>query len=100
MERSSFSVRAAIWRDDEQALRSIRQPVFVVEQAIDAEEEFDAIDKACGHFLAVDQDSKPIGTCRLEPSFKIGRVAVLKEWRGSGVGRASRPPYDSTPPEA
>lgn len=88
MSEARFSIRPATWLGDEAALRSIRFPVFVVEQKIDEREEFDEVDAICRHFLAADKNSKPIGTCRVDRSGKIGRVAVLKEWRGSGVGRA------------
>ena len=38
--------------------------------------------------LAVDPAGNAIGTARLLPDGKVGRMAVLREWRGKGVGRA------------
>ena len=84
----SFSVRLAAWRDDRVALQSVRIPVFVVEQHVDAREEFDEVDPECRHILAIDADGNPIGTGRIDSQGKIGRMAVLAEWRQRGVGRA------------
>jgi predicted GNAT family N-acyltransferase len=86
--RVSFSVHAATWRDDQPALQAVRIPVFVVEQRVDAREEFDDVDPVCCHILAVDSVGKAIGTGRLDSHGKIGRMAVLAEWRKHGVGRA------------
>ncbi len=88
MTQSLFTVRAASWRDDQTALQSVRLPVFVVEQKVDAREEFDAVDLVCQHILAVDAKGHPIGTGRIDDHGKIGRMAVLPEWRQHGVGRA------------
>ena len=44
------------------------------------------------HVLAIAADREPVGTGRLEPCGKIGRVAVLREWRGTGVGGADHAP--------
>jgi len=84
----AFTVRAATWREDRAALQSVRLPVFVIEQKVDAREEFDAVDLVCQHILAIDAQGKPIGTGRIDEHGKIGRMAVLPEWRQRGVGRA------------
>ncbi len=71
--------------------RRIRQVVFCDEQGVSAAEEWDGKDAACEHFLLLDERA-PIGCARLRPLgpgiFKIERVAVLKERRGSGAGKA------------
>lgn len=69
-------------------LRAIRDVVFVQEQRVPVEIERDALDAACTHVLARDAEGRPIGTGRLAPNGKIGRMAVLGDWRGRGVGRA------------
>lgn len=69
-------------------LRAIRDVVFVEEQRVPVEIERDALDAACTHVLARDADGRPIGTGRLAPTGKLGRMAVLRDWRGRGVGRA------------
>ena len=69
-------------------LRAVRETVFVQEQQVPLEEEWDALDPLCRHVIARDQYGQPIGTGRLTPEHKIGRMAVLAEWRGYGVGDA------------
>ncbi|MDQ3205253.1 MAG: GNAT family N-acetyltransferase [Pseudomonadota bacterium] len=69
-------------------LRSVREPVFVEEQKVPLELEWDELDPHCHHVLARDGDGAAIGTGRLTPERKIGRMAVLAPWRGRGVGDA------------
>jgi predicted GNAT family N-acyltransferase len=84
----SFRVRRADWLQDQAALRGIREAVFVVEQRVPLELEWDAFDEASLHALAEDGEGRPIGTGRLLPDGHVGRMAVLPEWRGAGVGTA------------
>jgi predicted GNAT family N-acyltransferase len=70
------------------ALRAVREAVFVLEQGVPAELELDALDPLCDHVIARDAASQPIGTGRLTPERRIGRMAVMPEWRGRGVGDA------------
>jgi predicted GNAT family N-acyltransferase len=83
-----FPVRAVNWYASEKALRAIRTRVFVQEQNVPEELEWDGLDEASYHVLAVAADGTPIGTARLMRDGRIGRMAVLKEWRGRGVGSA------------
>lgn len=83
-----FMVRLADWNRDREALRRIRYEVFVREQKVDEALEWDGIDADCLHALAVDQQGVPIGCGRLLPDGHIGRMAVLADWRGKGVGQA------------
>ncbi|GAA5182851.1 hypothetical protein GCM10025771_33080 [Niveibacterium umoris] len=83
-----FTVRRAEWANDLARLRAVRHPVFVVEQQVPEDLEWDAIDPNCLHALAVDAAGTPIGTARLLPDGHIGRVAVVKAWRGKDVGVA------------
>jgi len=84
----SFTVRLANWQTDGQALHAIRETVFVHEQHVPVELEWDEFDASCLHILALDSAGNPIGTARLLPDGHIGRMAVLREWRGHGVGTA------------
>ncbi|MEO8000545.1 MAG: GNAT family N-acetyltransferase [Arenimonas sp.] len=88
MTISDFRVEPADYHVDFKDLRAIREPVFVVEQNVPIEEEWDALDPLCHHVIARDFNHKPIGTGRLTPEHKIGRMAVIKEWRGKNVGAA------------
>ncbi|WP_439140240.1 GNAT family N-acetyltransferase [Roseicyclus sp.] len=69
---------------------AVRRAVFIAEQNIPEVEEWDALDESCTHFLAED-DSGPLGCARLIAmgnTAKIGRVAVMAQARGAGLGRA------------
>lgn len=85
---SDFSVEPASWVEDLGELRRIREQVFIIEQDVPAEAEWDDVDARSLHVLARDADGRPIGTGRLTPQHSIGRVAVLASWRGRGVGEA------------
>ncbi len=86
MTISDFRVEPADYQVDFKDLRSVREPVFVLEQNVPIEEEWDALDPLCHHVLARDAQHRAIGTGRLTPQQKIGRMAVIKEWRGKNVG--------------
>jgi len=73
---------------DEARLRQVRESVFVHEQAVPLELEWDGIDPDCVHVLAEDEQGRVFGTGRLLPDGHIGRMAVLREWRGHGAGSA------------
>jgi predicted GNAT family N-acyltransferase len=88
MDIPDFRVEPADYAADFKDLRAVREPVFVVEQNVPLELEWDDLDPKCHHVIARDGAHRPIGTGRLTPEHKIGRMAVLKEWRGRGVGEA------------
>ena len=69
-------------------MRAIRTAVFVEEQQVPEDEEWDELDPVCLHVLAIDPAGRPVGTGRLAGDGKIGRMAVLRERRGTGVGAA------------
>jgi predicted GNAT family N-acyltransferase len=85
---SGFTVSQADYAADRDALRAVREAVFVREQGVPPELELDAQDPDCLHVLARDADGRPIGTGRLTPAHMLGRMAVVPEWRGRGVGAA------------
>ena len=87
-EQVSYSVRAVAWAISRAQLRAVRWKVFVEEQQVPEELEWDEEDERSAHVLAVAADGIPIGTGRLLPDGHIGRMAVLREWRGKGVGNA------------
>ena len=81
-----FELRAATWTDDGPSLQAIRRSVFIEEQGIPESDEWDDVDPLARHVLAVAKNRDAVGTGRLEPTGKIGRVAVLPQYRGTGVG--------------
>jgi predicted GNAT family N-acyltransferase len=75
----------ADWDRDRDALERIRRAVFIEEQRVPEADEWDGEDAASVHVLArLNRD--PVGTGRLNPAGKIGRIAVLAGLRGRGVG--------------
>lgn len=86
--RQLFNLRRATWPRDREALRAVREAVFVREQHVPIELEWDGLDDECVHVLAEDAAGTPIGTGRLLTDGHIGRMAVLRSWRGRGVGTA------------
>jgi predicted GNAT family N-acyltransferase len=88
MTPAAFLIRKADYHADLAMLRDIRERVFVQEQNVPIEIEWDDLDKDCDHVLAIDAQGQAIGTGRLTPQHTIGRMAVLASWRGKGVGDA------------
>ncbi len=76
------------WHRAEADIRAIRETVFVYEQRVPVDLEWDGLDASCAHVLAWNESGEAIGTARMQPNGTIGRMAVLKAWRGRGVGRA------------
>lgn len=73
-------------------VREIRERVFIREQSVPPELEWDDTDEIADHYLAVLPDNTPVATARLfsslEETAHIGRMAVLPEHRGRGTGEA------------
>lgn len=83
-----FHVEAIDYASGAAPLHQVRDVVFVQEQQVPPELERDALDPLSHHVLARDGAGTPIGTARLTPEHRIGRMAVLPVWRGRGVGDA------------
>jgi predicted GNAT family N-acyltransferase len=90
----AFQVRSAQWATQHEALSQIRYAVFVREQGVPPELELDERDADATkvmHVVAESSDGEAIGTARMlleSPMPRVGRMAVVKAWRGSGVGKA------------
>lgn len=74
------------WEKDRVSLREIREAVFIHEQGVSADLEWDRLDDSAEHFLAY-IDGEAVGCARLLENKKIGRMAVLPAYRHHGVGR-------------
>lgn len=76
------------WDTQRSDAQMIRYEVFVVEQKVPLEMEWDEMDRECVHAVAYDDAGKAVATGRLLPDGHIGRMAVVKAMRGQGVGGA------------
>ncbi|KQX13203.1 acetyltransferase [Streptomyces sp. Root431] len=98
---TAYTVREAVGPEDREACFAVRREVFVEEQGVPQELEYDTYDTTAVHVLAVREDGLPLGTGRLlhgadalgrtggDASVgSLGRLAVAKAARGLGVGAA------------
>jgi predicted GNAT family N-acyltransferase len=85
---SAVQVRVMSWSEAAVEARRIRVQVFVAEQGVPIELELDEWDARCDHALAHNAAGATVGTGRLLPDGRIGRMAVLAEARKRGVGAA------------
>lgn len=85
---NAFTVSLVCWHDGEYLLRQVREAVFVREQGVSAELEWDGRDDACRHALVLTLQGTAIGCGRMGADGHIGRIAVLPQWRRKKVGSA------------
>ena len=76
------------WHQAQSQLREVRTKVFIDEQQVPIELEWDDLDEVAQHLLVVDGQTYPVACARMLSNGSIGRMAVLKAWRGLGVGSA------------
>jgi predicted GNAT family N-acyltransferase len=81
-----FEIQSGSWNQLQHDAQLIRRKVFIEEQNISEAEEWDDQDAVSLHFVMYEQN-QPIATARLLPDDSIGRVAVLKTYRGEGIGK-------------
>jgi len=81
-----YKVIADDWEQLEKDAKYIREQVFIQEQGITPEDEWDDFDAIAVHFMVYDKE-QPITTARLLPQHSVGRVAVLMPYRKQGIGK-------------
>ncbi len=81
-----YQVKHGRWDQLQQDAKLIRTQVFICEQGITEADEWDDQDVISQHFVIYDQD-QPIATARLLQNHSVGRVAVVKAYRGQGIGQ-------------
>lgn len=94
MSRSNFDTRYQLaaydWDQLPEAARTLRRRVFVDEQKVPPELEWDETDAVAKHFLVLNPDGEGVGVARLYPdgdgNGRIGRMAVARSERGTGLG--------------
>jgi predicted GNAT family N-acyltransferase len=84
---ANIQIKQVSWQQAEQQLRAIRTPVFIDEQFVAPDFEWDEIDHCAVHLLATIENA-PIACLRIIDYHKIGRMAVLKAFRRNGLGAA------------
>ena len=89
--QSVVDVAVGNWKEHGEAAGAIRRQVFIEEQGIPADMEWDAADASCLHALARNRFGVPLATGRMLEHVpgvaKIGRMAVLRSMRGTQIGR-------------
>jgi predicted GNAT family N-acyltransferase len=86
MPETNIKIRIADWEKDKEKLSTIRTLVFIKEQNVPEEMEWDEFDSSSTHFIAFEKD-QAIACARLKPDGQIGRMAVLAEYRNKGNGK-------------
>lgn len=81
-----FRIIAGDWEQFGQDAKLIREQVFIQEQGISPEDEWDDLDATVLHFMVYDSDQS-IATARLLSQPSVGRVAVLVPYRKRGIGK-------------
>ncbi len=90
MAEVTINVKKVISGKELEQVFEIRNQVFVVEQHVDPDLEYDGFEETSNHFLALVNDT-PVGTARWRRTpngIKLERFAVLDEYRNKGVGSA------------
>lgn len=87
MTSMKITIRAASWHNDRASLSFIRETVFIKEQEVPRALEWDGEDLEAYHWLAEDEQHRPVGCVRMLNDGHIGRMAVLKAFRHSGCGK-------------
>jgi len=85
MALTELKLRIADWKKDREKLSAIRSQVFIKEQNVPEEMEWDEYDESAVHFLVFDKENV-IASARLKSDGQIGRMAVLAEYRNRGIG--------------
>ena len=88
--KNNLKIEIVKWIDGLSQLKNIREKVFIQEQKVTPQLEWDGMDEKAIHFL-VFNDKAAIGCARaivIKDHMQLGRIAVLKEYRGQGIGSA------------
>ncbi|HEY9202594.1 MAG TPA: GNAT family N-acetyltransferase [Gammaproteobacteria bacterium] len=81
-----YHIKLTDWANDAERLGDIRRTVFIEEQKVPENLEWDESDAKCTHVLVTDNNNKPLATARITNDGHIGRMAVLKAHRKRGIG--------------
>lgn len=91
-DSQQIRIRQVSWQQHSAVLHALREAVFINEQHVDPALEWDGLDHSARHYLLEVQQATnsahwlPVAVARVLDSGQIGRMAVLKQWRGQGLG--------------
>lgn len=86
MSANVVELHIANWDKDKEAISMIRREVFIKEQQVPEDMEWDDMDDCSTHLL-ITVDEHPVATARLTPDGQVGRMSVLKKYRNRGLGQ-------------
>jgi predicted GNAT family N-acyltransferase len=81
-----MNIQVTSWNESEADIRTVRNRVFVQEQMIPLALEWDGNDPCSTHVVAYDRGGNAVGTGRIQCDGRIGRLVVLKPFRGLEIG--------------
>ncbi|WP_198264840.1 GNAT family N-acetyltransferase [sulfur-oxidizing endosymbiont of Gigantopelta aegis] len=85
-----ISITPVNWQSHQEQLQHIRETVFIQEQKVPVKLEWDGLDEQALHIIAIEENNQQaIGSARIlftDSHAHIGRMAVLSDWRGQGIG--------------
>ena len=85
MAIDNLIIRVADWKTEKEALSAIRRDVFILEQKVPEEMEWDEYDQSSIHFI-VTLENTALATARLTLDGRIGRMAVRHPYRNQSIG--------------
>lgn len=88
MNSHTCKITVTSWDEAEPQVRPVRQAVFIEEQKVPPELEWDGLDDGARHAIVQLNDQQIIGCGRLLPTGQIGRMAIMKDHRRQGIGSA------------
>lgn len=81
-----MKIEITTFAESEDHIRKLRDQVFGIEQGVARDIDWDGKDMDCIQVLAMDDQGRAVGTGRLSSEGKVGRLAVLAEFRSQGIG--------------
>ncbi|HSR01999.1 MAG TPA: GNAT family N-acetyltransferase [Methylophilaceae bacterium] len=84
--KQAFYIKQVAWSTHGAELRFIRESVFIKEQSVPVSLEWDGLDDDAKHLIAIDDENHTLGCARIVNQNNIGRMAVMQEKRGLGIG--------------
>jgi len=86
--QNGYTLKQVTWADAEDKLRFLREQIFIKEQHVPEDLEWDGRDNDCIHIIVEDNQHKPVATARMLDNGHIGRMGVLREHRHQGIATA------------